>query len=385
MTADDGGIALDAFGADVATGVSPGDLERGHASGSDDEEPPVYDTAAPRPTVSFDFVSTGGDGDSSNGMGARTAKLRRARSSMINPKLDTDRIIKLATFAASFLYVVSAIAYAYVLDWRPTFINFLVVLLGLLVTPFFFTWLYLLVAAKEVYSVRVKTRRIADWLPAAVAYCRVVNEQTAMQSISEVSAIRGTVMSTALLNMSASIFTIGTVAVAYDIETRQSSLVHAFSSRDDAVALMLLMISIGTTFIANFEISKYDVFHSALHYFGLALALCGSFAYTVQEEFSYLSIALTAGQFAFAILWLGGVFLLPVKSADIGVVTFTSKFCVTTELGIFLRTVGEHDLWLSVAAADRRLTRRRRAGRPLIPSHLVASRQHAPGPGFLGH
>lgn len=265
----------------------------------------------------------------------RPLGLKRALSSMIHPSRDTDRAIKLWTWMASFMYVAAAVGVAYGTGWRPTFPDFLTLFLGLLVFPFFFTWWFLLTNANEIYRVRVKMRRLQDFLPASVPYRRVVNEQKAMQSISEVSAIRGTVMSTALLNLSASMFVIGTVAVAFDIERRQSSLLDALESRADAASALLLLTSVGVTFISNFEISSYDLCHSFMHYVGLVLALTGSAAYGIQQEWSSFSIAVTAVMYVFAAAWIWGLIFLPVDSSDVATVTFTSRFCIITELGVF--------------------------------------------------
>lgn len=265
----------------------------------------------------------------------RVGVLKRSLTSLIHPSRDTDRFVKIIVWLVTFLYVVVVAAVAYAVDWSPSFVDLVSLVLGLVYFPYFFTWAFLLVSADEIYKVRVKMRRLEGFMPASVPYRRVVNEKRPIMSVSEAAAIRGTMMSTSLHNLSASLFAGGAIVVAYDVTSRGSSLANALENRDDATALMLLSTSVGLLCIANFDINKYDTWHTVMHYTGLALALLGSPAYGVQQQWSPLAIGLSLVQYMFGAAWVLGLLLLPWESDSVRVVTRVSKFCITAEMGVF--------------------------------------------------
>lgn len=197
-------------------------------------------------------------------------------------------------------------------------------------------WIKILTQSENIYSIRVETSIIPDWIPLSIPKSEAlkIRKDRVVTSISELSGIRGTHMMIALRIMSALISTFCTIAIQADLHHR-SALFLNIKTSEDLVPVFLFMATIGQFFVGHFELNHVDKFHTTFHYIGVLLMSAGMFSVGFALRWSAFSKIILSTYYVIFIGWTWFCAKCPKKSNDIRVVTWNSKMCIGIELLMF--------------------------------------------------
>lgn len=199
-----------------------------------------------------------------------------------------------------------------------------------------FIWIKLLRDTEHIYSVKVPTTVLPDWVQLSMPAGSElkIRKDTVVTSISELSGIRGTHMMVALRVMTAVINSLIIVVIQNDLHYRKSQFFQIESSKD-YVPICLFIEIIGFFCVGHFELNLIDKTHTALHFFGVTLIFIGSLSCGFVFNWNFFSIVMTALHFGLAVYWSNMTEKCIKKSDDIKEVTRISKMCIGTELVMF--------------------------------------------------
>lgn len=198
------------------------------------------------------------------------------------------------------------------------------------------TWIKLLATTECLYSVRVPTTIIPDWIQFSLPSGKElkIRKNKVVTSISELSGIRGMHLMIALRIMTALICALLIVAIHTDLNYRQTNLLNIRSTRDFVPILLYFMI-VGFFCVGHFELNLMDSFHTSWHFFGVTFIFIGSLSCGFLLNWNLYSIVLTVLHFGLAVYWTNLTETVPKTSNDIKEVTRISKLCVGVELFMF--------------------------------------------------
>eukprot|EP01129_Flabellula_baltica_P007161 TRINITY_DN274_c1_g1_i2.p1 TRINITY_DN274_c1_g1~~TRINITY_DN274_c1_g1_i2.p1 ORF type:complete len:345 (+),score=58.98 TRINITY_DN274_c1_g1_i2:20-1054(+) len=254
----------------------------------------------------------------------------------IHPRRDTDRTLKIyiciiwvlvcfgSPFAVSYLDFYAAIALG----------------IGLINLFFYVLWGYSLWKSKELYSVKVLLKKIKHWLPISVPVGRTVKPTDPILSISEASAIRGSILYYSIIAVTCSV-SIQVLSVSlYNIAQRNTTfpVISGFHEKSDFIVFFLPFSALGLVMISLFELSKFDPVHTIFHYLGVVLVLTGNLCFPFAEDWSWWSILGLIVLVGITALWFFSGYLLPEDTEDIRLVTLISKLSIGLEVLVFLLT-----------------------------------------------
>jgi len=200
-------------------------------------------------------------------------------------------------------------------------------------------WIQLLRDSPNIYSVKVPTTLLSDWIPTSIpsADGPKIRKDRVVTSISELSGIRGAKMMVSLRTMTATINMLLLVAIQLDLHHRNTVL-GSLRSGADMVPVCLLVLALGFFCTGHFELNMMDGFHTAGHFLGVAGIFLGSLAIGFALRWTMLSIVLLSLEFGLCVYWVHYTARCPKKSNDLREVTRISKMCIGIELSIFYVT-----------------------------------------------
>lgn len=197
-------------------------------------------------------------------------------------------------------------------------------------------WIKILTQSENIYSVRVETSIIPDWIPLSIPKTEAlkIRKDRVVTSISELSGIRGTHMMIALRIMSALISTLCTLAIQADLHHR-GALFFKIKTSEDLVPVFLFMSTMGQFFVGHFELNNVDKLHTMFHYIGVLLMSAGVFSVGFALRWSAIAKVLLSTYYGIFIGWTWFCAKCPKRSNDIRVVSWNSKMCIGIELLMF--------------------------------------------------
>jgi len=198
-------------------------------------------------------------------------------------------------------------------------------------------WIKILVQSKNIYSVKVMTELLPDWIPVSLPANKdtlKIRKDKVVTSISELSGIRGGHMMVALRVMSSITCVLTFMAIQDDLHHRNTNF-FSIKSSEDMVPICLYIAAMGKFMTGHFELNLMDGVHSTGHYTGVMGISLGTLGVGFCLQWNWLSIFLLASYFGLAIIWSTYCAMCPKKSDDIRVVTRTSKICIGIELAMF--------------------------------------------------
>ena len=200
-------------------------------------------------------------------------------------------------------------------------------------------WIKLLRDSPNIYSIRIPTTLISDWIPVSIPSTdsMKVRKDRVVSSISELSGIRGCLMMVVLRIMTAIQEMILLLAIQQDLHHRDTYLFN-IQSGNDMVPIFMLIMTIGQFLTGHFELNKMDSFHESGHYMGVFGIFLGSLMIGFVLHWNMISLILIALQFGTVFYWITYLAKCEMKSKDIRVVTRNSKMCIGIELVIFYIT-----------------------------------------------
>lgn len=259
-------------------------------------------------------------------------RLRRIRSETLRV---TDGAYK-ASYAAKAVLTVVGIALAA----GHVTVNFQLAF-GIFVTFQYWglLWLKILRDSPGVYSVKVPTMLLDDWIPLSLPGNDGIKfrRDRVVTSISELSGIRGTQMMLSLRVMTSAIMMLVCVAIQQDLHHRGSTLLR-LEGREDKVPVFMLVETIGFFLTGHFELNNVDDFHTKGHYLGVLGIFAGSLSLGFVLNWNAVSILLLSLEFALLVIWIWYTESVEKMSDDVAVVTRRSKICIGVELLIFYFT-----------------------------------------------
>mmetsp|Transcript_3550 Transcript_3550/g.8089 ORF Transcript_3550/g.8089 Transcript_3550/m.8089 type:complete len:276 (+) Transcript_3550:97-924(+) len=199
-------------------------------------------------------------------------------------------------------------------------------------------WIKILWSSPNIYSVRVMTMTLNDWIPLSLPSndSIKIRKDRVVTSISELSGIRGTHMMVALRVMTSTLNVLTLVAIQNDLHHRGTHLLN-IRSQKDMVPICLLIMCTGMFLTGHFELNLMDTTHSMGHYIGLLGIFVGSLCIGFAFHWNFVSLLLIGSQFGLCFYWF--VYSTKVvKSPDLKLVTRQSKVCIGIELAMFYIT-----------------------------------------------
>lgn len=210
--------------------------------------------------------------------------------------------------------------------------------LGVFLNFFFWSllWFKILLTPKSIYSVRVPTTVLPDWIQISLPSCdgMKIRKDRVVTSISELSGIRGGMMMLSLRVMTVSMNMIVLVTIHEDLHHRGSTLLSV-TSREDLVPIFMLIQALGFFLTGHFELNYTDHAHSKGHYIGVMGILIGSLSIGFVLSWNTLSIILISLEYGLCVIWTWYSESIEKRSKDIDVVTYRSKVCIGIELVMF--------------------------------------------------
>ena len=198
-------------------------------------------------------------------------------------------------------------------------------------------WIKILIQSKNIYSVKVLTEVMPDWIPVSLPADKEtlkIRKDRVVTSISELSGIRGGHMMLALRVMTAITCVLTFKAIQDDLHHRNTRF-FSIQSGDDMVPICLYVAAMGKFMTGHFELNLMDSLHTTGHYIGVMGISVGTLGIGFCLRWSWLSILLLVAYFGLAIIWSTYCGQCTKKSNDIRVVTRTSKICIGIELAMF--------------------------------------------------
>jgi magnesium-transporting ATPase (P-type) len=200
------------------------------------------------------------------------------------------------------------------------------------------TWINLLVTSTNIYSIRVPTARLEDWVPVSVPKGPLqIRKNRVVTSISELSGIRGANMMLALRVMTATINMLILVAIQADLHHR-NAIFGYIQSQQDMVPVCLFVLAIGFFCTGHFELNNVDVLHTKGHFSGVSMIFFGTLAIGFHWKWNMASLLLLTLQFGVCTAWVTYEAKCPKKSDNVKEVTRISKICIGVELLLFYVT-----------------------------------------------
>mmetsp|Transcript_6670 Transcript_6670/g.14568 ORF Transcript_6670/g.14568 Transcript_6670/m.14568 type:complete len:355 (+) Transcript_6670:45-1109(+) len=200
-------------------------------------------------------------------------------------------------------------------------------------------WVRVLMTAPNIYSVKIPTTTLPDWvqvsLPDTSTPARVGRDQV-VSSISELSGVRGTPLMVALRVVTALKSILGLVAIQNDIASRGRTSLFPIKTSADMVPLCFLCSAIGAFLIGHFELNLSDGLHTAGHYTGVLFIFFGSLGFGFLTQWSVLSRTMIGLEVVLAFIWDQICSRVQLTSDDIKRVTLNSKLCIGSELVLFV-------------------------------------------------
>jgi len=198
-------------------------------------------------------------------------------------------------------------------------------------------WIKILVQSKNIYSVKVLTEVLPDWIPVSLPSEKEtlkIRKDRVVTSISELSGIRGGHMMVALRVMSSITCVLTFMAIQDDLHHRNTNF-FSIKSSEDMVPICLYIAAMGKFMTGHFELNLMDGVHTAGHYTGVMGITLGTLGVGFCLKWNWLSILLLTAYFGLLIIWSVYSAMCPKKSDDMRVVNRTSKICIGIELAMF--------------------------------------------------
>mmetsp|Transcript_29872 Transcript_29872/g.63967 ORF Transcript_29872/g.63967 Transcript_29872/m.63967 type:complete len:280 (+) Transcript_29872:126-965(+) len=210
--------------------------------------------------------------------------------------------------------------------------------LGILITYQLWNviWIKLLWSTEHIYSVKVPTTILSDWIQFSVPSGQElkIRKDRVVTSISELSGIRGGHLMIALRIVTSVISALVVVVIQIDLQYRKTTFLNIQSGKD-FVPIGLFFLIVGFFCTGHFELNMQDSFHTSGHFFGVCMIFLGSLSCGFVFDWNLLSIVLIALHFGLAVYWVRLTKSVPKKSDDIKEVTRISKWCIGVELLMF--------------------------------------------------
>ena len=124
-------------------------------------------------------------------------------------------------------------------------------------------WIKILVQSKNIYSVKVMTELLPDWIPVSLPADKdtlKIRKDKVVTSISELSGIRGGHMMVALRVMSSITCVLTFMAIQDDLHHRNTNFFRIKSS-EDMVPICLYIAAMGKFMTGHFELNLMDGVH----------------------------------------------------------------------------------------------------------------------------
>ena len=197
-------------------------------------------------------------------------------------------------------------------------------------------WIKLLRNTESIYSVKVPTTTIPDWIQLSIPSGSElkIRKDKVVTSISELSGIRGTHLMIALRVMTAVINSLIIVVIQSDLHHRKSKFFQIDNSKD-YVPICLFIELVGFFCVGHFELNLIDGAHTTFHFLGVTLIFIGSLSCGFVFDWNLFSIVMTTLHFGLAVYWTNMTEKCIKKSDDIKEVSRISKRCIGTELVMF--------------------------------------------------
>jgi hypothetical protein len=249
------------------------------------------------------------------------------------PHHASDRKLKLIMFLCGFVALGVLASFAKDL----TFPELILALLSIGCAIFFGMWAFVLLTSKHLYRVRVHHVRITEpsWLPFAVPTAHTKCHRQPVFSVSELAAVRVTILNELMHAVSAFISITAFIFMCSAWQNIPHIRPFRAGSGTETTLLFGMATCIGFPLLTVFELSPVDAFFRTAHMVGVFLMLIGTFAFPVVVGWTTLSIVLLVSEYIVASIWMIFMYKLPQESDDIKVVSRVSYMCVWTELLMF--------------------------------------------------
>ena len=197
-------------------------------------------------------------------------------------------------------------------------------------------WIRLLLTAPNIYSVKVPTTILNDWVPLSIPSGDnlKIRKNKVVTSISELSGVRGTHLMIALRIMTAVINALIMVAIQADLHHRKTTFLNLKTGKD-FVPIGFFCFVVGFFCTGHFELNMMDKFHTKAHFFGVSLIFARSLSCGFVFDWNSMSVCLILAQFGLAAYWTAYVAAVPKTHNDVNEVTRVSKKCIWIELVMF--------------------------------------------------